>query len=206
VNVPDPIVTKGVKLQQGAKLGSVGRMIAGMTAKIVDPDTGEELDPTSTGMIMLKGPNVFGGYLGDPVKSAEALRPGGWFVTGDLARFDEEGFLFIEGRQSRFSKIGGEMVPHVTIEQRIVEVLGLESSETMQIVVMGVPDAAKGEALVVLSVPEIDPGMLREKLSALGLPNLWIPKIVRRVDAIPMLGSGKTDLKACKKLAFELTR
>jgi acyl-[acyl-carrier-protein]-phospholipid O-acyltransferase/long-chain-fatty-acid--[acyl-carrier-protein] ligase len=207
VNVPDPAnLPKGVKLQVGHRLGSVGRLVAGMTAKIIDPDTGNELDATSTGMILLKGPNVFNGYLNDPQKSAEALAPGGWFLTGDLARFDDDGFLFIEGRQSRFSKIGGEMVPHVTIEQRIVEVMGIDAGDAAHIVVMGVPDVAKGEALVLLTAIDIDSTTLREKLAEAGLPNLWIPKIVRRVDAIPFLGSGKVDLKACKKLAIELAR
>ncbi|HEY5551699.1 MAG TPA: AMP-binding protein, partial [Opitutaceae bacterium] len=207
VNVPDPQnLPKGVKLQVGHRLGSVGRLVAGMTAKIIDPDTGRELDATSTGMILLKGPNVFNGYLNDPQKSAEALAPGGWFLTGDLARFDDDGFLFIEGRQSRFSKIGGEMVPHVTIEQRIIEAFEVKAEDASHIVVMGVPDAAKGEALVLLTTIGIDPIALREKLAALGLPNLWIPKIVHHIDAIPMLGSGKTDLKACKKLAMDAVR
>jgi acyl-[acyl-carrier-protein]-phospholipid O-acyltransferase/long-chain-fatty-acid--[acyl-carrier-protein] ligase len=207
VNVPDPPnIPKGVKIQVGHRLGSVGRLVAGMTAKIINPDTGEEIEPTSTGMVLLKGPNVFNGYLNDPQKTAEALAPGGWFLTGDLARFDDDGFLYIEGRQSRFSKIGGEMVPHVTIELRIVEAFDINPEEAAHLVVMGVPDAAKGEALVLLTAIDVDSSALREKLSALGLPNLWIPKIVHRVEAIPMLGSGKTDLKACKKLAIEAAR
>ena len=207
VNVPNPVnIPKGVKLQKGDRLGSVGRLVAGMTAKIVDPDTGRDIDLTATGMLLLKGPNVFNGYLDDPAKTAEAIQPGAWFVTGDLARFDDDGFLYIEGRQSRFSKIGGEMVPHVTIEQRITEVFDLGASDSIQVVVMGVPDESKGEALVMLSVPDIDPGTLREKLSSAGLPNLWIPKIIHRVDAIPLLGTGKTDLKACKKLALEAVK
>lgn len=206
VNVPDPKLPKGVKTQKGDRLGTVGRLIAGMTAKIVDPDTGDELDPTTSGMVLLKGPNVFTGYLNNPERTAEALWPGGWFVTGDLGRFDDDGFLHIEGRQSRFSKVGGEMVPHVTIEQRIVDAFEFGAEEAAHIVVMGVPDQAKGEALVLLTVPKIDAGVLRERLSALGLPNLWIPKIVRHVDTIPTLGSGKIDLKACKKLAAELVR
>jgi acyl-[acyl-carrier-protein]-phospholipid O-acyltransferase / long-chain-fatty-acid--[acyl-carrier-protein] ligase len=207
VNLPDPQnLPKGVKLQVGHRLGSVGRLVAGMTAKIINPDTGEEIEPTSTGMILLKGPNVFNGYLNDPQKSAEALAPGGWFLTGDLARFDDDGFLFIEGRQSRFSKIGGEMVPHVTIEQRIIEAFDIKAEDASHIVVMGIPDVAKGEALVLLTAMDIDPAALREKLAALGLPNLWIPKIVHRIEAIPTLGSGKIDLKACKKLALEAGR
>lgn len=204
VNVPDPrVLPPGVKPQQGHRLGSIGRLLAGMTARIVHPETGEILPPNQTGMLWLKGPNVFSGYLDDPKRTAEALRDG-WFVTGDLARFDEDGFCYIEGRLSRFSKIGGEMVPHLTVEQKIVEALGLDPAEAQQVVVLGVPDAAKGESLVVLSTVEVDLPALREKLAAAGLPNLWIPKTARRIEKIPVLGTGKTDLKGCKELAVQL--
>ena len=149
-------------------------------------------------MLHLRGPNVFRGYLGDEEKTRQVLRDG-WFVTGDLARFDEDGFLFIEGRLSRFSKIGGEMVPHGTVEQHIIRAFGLENGESQAVVVIGVPDEAKGEALVVITTAKIT--AVREKLSAAGLPNLWIPKIIRGVDRIPVLASGKLDLKGCEALA-----
>jgi acyl-[acyl-carrier-protein]-phospholipid O-acyltransferase/long-chain-fatty-acid--[acyl-carrier-protein] ligase len=201
VNLPEPRdLPKGVKVQEGHRLGSVGRLFAGMTARIVHPETGEVLPPDETGILWLRGANVFGGYLKDPVRTAESLHDG-WFVTGDLARFDDDGFLFIEGRLSRFSKVGGEMVPHLTIEQKIVELFGLEPGEAPKVVVLGVPDAAKGETLVLLTTEPIDAAQLREKLTAAGLPNLWIPKIVHRLDRIPVLGSGKCDLRGCRELA-----
>lgn len=206
VNVPDPPRPRGAaEFQRAHRLGSVGRLLPGMTARIIDPDTGEPLPLTSTGMIWLRGPNVFGGYLQDEEKTRDALKDG-WFVTGDLGRFDEEGFLFIEGRLSRFSKIGGEMVPHGTVEQKIIEAFGLDQSEGPAIVVMGVPDSAKGEALVLLATIELTPDSLREKLSASGLPNLWVPRIIRKVDKIPLLGTGKTDLKGCRELALEAVK
>lgn len=201
VNLPEPRdLPRGVKLQEGHRLGSVGRLLAGMTARIVHPETGAELPPDKTGMLCLRGANVFGGYLKDPVRTAEALRDG-WFVTGDLARFDDDGFLFIEGRLSRFSKVGGEMVPHLTIEQKIIEAFGLEVAEDPKVVVLGVPDAAKGETLVLLTTEAIEAADLRDKLTAAGLPNLWIPKTVVRLDRIPVLGSGKCDLRGCRELA-----
>ena len=152
-------------------------------------------------MLWLRGPNIFEGYLNDPKRTAEVLH-GDWFKTGDLARFDEDGFLFIEGRLSRFSKIGGEMVPHETLESKISQALALKTDERA-IAVTGIPDEAKGEALVVLSTQEIDVAEMRAKLSEAGVPNLWIPKRVQRVEQIPVLGSGKLDLKACKEMAMK---
>ena len=204
INQPDPaLVTDTAEPQAGKRAGSVGRLLPGMTARIVDPETGAERALTDTGMLWLRGANVFSGYLGDPEKTALALRDG-WFVTGDLARFDEDGFLFIEGRLSRFSKIGGEMVPHGTVEQKILEVLEWEPVESALLAIVAVPDAIKGEALVLLTIREIAVDLLREKLVAAGLPNLWVPRIVCRLEAIPVLGSGKIDLKACREQALQL--
>lgn len=202
VNQPDPpLPTATAEPQPGKRLGSVGRMLPGMTARILDPDTWQDLPLTSQGIVILRGANVFGGYLKDPEKTAAAFRDG-WFVTGDLGRFDEDGFLFIEGRLTRFSKIGGEMVPHGTIEQRIVETYDIDQAEGYAVVVVGVPDAAKGESLVLLTSLQLEPDDLREKLLAAGLPNLWIPREIIKVERIPTLGTGKLDLKGCKELAL----
>ncbi|ATC65300.1 AMP-dependent synthetase [Nibricoccus aquaticus] len=196
-----PVITETGSHQDGKRLGSVGRMMPGVTARIVDPDTFAEKPQTETGMLLFRGPNVFGGYLKDAEKTAAAFRDG-WFVTGDLARFDEDGFLFIEGRLSRFSKIGGEMVPHGTVENAIASAFDWDSAE-IQAVVVGVPDAAKGEALVLLTTQDVTLEQLREKLQAAGLAALWIPKTIKRVEAIPMLGTGKVDLKGCRQAAME---
>ncbi|HOY55622.1 MAG TPA: AMP-dependent synthetase, partial [Opitutaceae bacterium] len=127
---------------------------------------------------------------------------GGWFYTGDLARFDSAGFLYIEGRLSRFSKIGGEMVPHGTVEQCLNDAFAWDPSEAPKVAVVGVPDATKGEQLVVLTTEKITPSDVRERLLAAGLPALWVPKVVCHVAHIPVLGSGKLDLRACKLLAI----
>jgi acyl-[acyl-carrier-protein]-phospholipid O-acyltransferase/long-chain-fatty-acid--[acyl-carrier-protein] ligase len=198
-----PVITDTGSPQAGKRLGSVGRMLPGLAARIVDPDTFEEKPATETGMVLFRGPNIFGGYLKDPEKTRAAFH-NGWFVTGDLGRFDAEGFLFIEGRLSRFSKIGGEMVPHGTVEQKIAAAFGWEQADTPQAIVVGVPDAAKGEALVLLTTREVASDRLRDKLQEAGLAALWIPKVIKRVDAIPMLGTGKVDLKACKQLAADV--
>jgi acyl-[acyl-carrier-protein]-phospholipid O-acyltransferase/long-chain-fatty-acid--[acyl-carrier-protein] ligase len=172
-----------------------------MAARITCPDSGERRTLHETGMLWLKGVNIFEGYLDDPKRSSEVLDDG-WFRTGDLGRIDEDGFLFIEGRLSRFSKIGGEMVPHETVETRIIELLGLPRDERV-IAIAGVPDEAKGEALVLLTTRDIEAKDLRDKLSAAGVPNLWIPKTIKRIEAIPLLASGKLDLARCKEIAIE---
>jgi len=201
VNQPHPPVTTGTaEAQDGKRRGSVGRLMPGMAARIVDPEHGAELPFTSVGMLQLRGANVSPGYL-DAAGAIRSVERDGWFVTGDLGRFDADGFLYIEGRLVRFSKIGGEMVPHGTIEQKILELFGLDPAESPAIAVAGVPDQAKGEALVLLTRLDITPDQLRVKLAAAGLPNLWIPRRILKVPAIPMLGTGKLDLAACKRLA-----
>jgi acyl-[acyl-carrier-protein]-phospholipid O-acyltransferase / long-chain-fatty-acid--[acyl-carrier-protein] ligase len=206
INQHHPAITATTSEPQlGKKAGSVGRLMPGMSARITDPETGVEIPLNSTGMVWLSGPNIFSGYLKDPEKTRAALQDG-WFNTGDLGRFDDDGFLFIEGRLSRFSKIGGEMVPHGTVEQKIAEAFGWDQNEVATLVVTGVPDPTKGEALVLLSTHEVASDQLRTRLLETGLPNLWIPRIIRQVDKIPMLGTGKTDLKACRTLAVELTK
>ena len=174
-------------------------MAPGIAAEIRDPETNRKLSLHESGMLWLRGPNVFDGYLDDLARSAEVLRDG-WFKTGDLGRFDEDGFLFIEGRLSRFAKIGGEMVPHETVEQKVLAALKLEAQAERIIAVMSMPDEAKGEALVLLTSIDIDPQLLRSALHEANVPNLWVPRVIRRVEAIPVLASGKLDLGKCKEL------
>jgi acyl-[acyl-carrier-protein]-phospholipid O-acyltransferase/long-chain-fatty-acid--[acyl-carrier-protein] ligase len=199
------VITGTAEPQLGKKAGSVGRLMPGMSARVTDPETGAERPLHETGLVWLRGANVFSGYLKDDVKTRAALQDG-WFNTGDLGRFDDDGFLYIEGRLSRFSKIGGEMVPHGTVEQRIIEAFGWGQNEGVSLVVVGIPDAAKGEALVLLTNVDVTSDELRGKLLEQGLPNLWIPRLIRKVEAIPMLGTGKTDLKASRELAIALTK
>src|SRR5947208_17169774 len=128
-------------------------MAVGIAAESRDPETDGNRTTYDTGMLWLRGPNIFEGYLKDPKRTAEVLR-NGWLKTGDIGRLDEDGFLYIEGRLSRFSKIGGEMVPHEVVEQKIIAALGLEGSER-RIAVCGLPDEAKGEALLLLTTDPI---------------------------------------------------
>jgi acyl-[acyl-carrier-protein]-phospholipid O-acyltransferase/long-chain-fatty-acid--[acyl-carrier-protein] ligase len=154
-------------------------------------------------MLLVKGPNVMKGYLGQPAETAKVMRDG-WYVTGDIALVDTDGFIFITGRLSRFSKIGGEMVPHVRVEEAIGEILGVDDESEVRVVVTSVADERKGERIVVIHVPlAITPDEICCRLNKSGLPNLWLPSpdSFLQVESIPVLGSGKTDLKAVNDLA-----
>jgi acyl-[acyl-carrier-protein]-phospholipid O-acyltransferase / long-chain-fatty-acid--[acyl-carrier-protein] ligase len=200
VNLPEPGSEKsGEYVQPSSRLGSVGKMAPGIAAQIREPETDRKLSLHDSGMLWLRGPNIFEGYLKDPERTADVLDKG-WFKTGDIGRFDEDGFLYIEGRLSRFSKIGGEMVPHEVIEQKIVDLFGLSGKDERTIAIVGVQDETKGEALLLLTTVDVDLAQLRAKLHEAGISNLWIPKRVQCVESIPVLGSGKLDLKKCREL------
>lgn len=190
--------------QVGAKRGKIGHPLPGISVRIADPDTLQPLPVGHQGLLLVKGPNVMAGYLGHPEKTAEALKDG-WYVTGDIAALDEDGFVRITDRLSRFSKIGGEMVPHVKVEEKLHELAGV-TEQTFA--VTSLPDESKGERLVVLHT--LSDGKLQEtlaKLSDCGLPNLWIPRPNQffRVDALPYLGTGKLDLRAIRERAQQLS-
>lgn len=191
-------------LQVGAKRGKIGHPLPGVSVRIVDPETREPLPLGQPGLMLVRGPNVMKGYLGRPEKTAEVLRDG-WYDTGDIAAVDEDGFLAITDRLSRFSKIGGEMVPHVMVEEKLHELAG-KIEQTF--VVAGVPDSRKGERLVVLHT--LTDHQLKDhlgKLSGIDLPNLWTPRPNQffRIEALPLLGSGKLDLRKVRSLAVQLS-
>jgi acyl-[acyl-carrier-protein]-phospholipid O-acyltransferase/long-chain-fatty-acid--[acyl-carrier-protein] ligase len=202
VNVPDQEMD-GFR-QIGNRPGTIGQPLPGIAARIVDPDSFAPLPPGQDGLLMIYGANVMAGYLGKPELTREVLRDG-WYVTGDVAHCDDDGFITITDRLSRFSKIGGEMVPLQKIEEEMQHILGA-SERTL--VVTSIPDAAKGERLVVLhlAMNGMTVGELRKKLEEKGLPNLWLPRErdFYQIDELPVLGSGKLDLKMCKEKAKEL--
>jgi acyl-[acyl-carrier-protein]-phospholipid O-acyltransferase/long-chain-fatty-acid--[acyl-carrier-protein] ligase len=197
VNAPDDPATG----EKGWKPGTVGRPLPGVAAKIVDLDTGQPATPGTAGMLLLKGANLMVGYLNAPEKTREVLRDG-WYVTGDIATIDEDGFIRLTDRLSRFSKIAGEMVPHVKIEEVMTRLLGESAC-----VVTAIPDESRGERLVALYTnPDVSPEALWSRLSESNLPKLWIPKRenLYHLDMIPLLGSGKVDLKKVRALALEM--
>src|SRR5713226_6191471 len=186
--------------QVGAKRGKIGHPLPGVSVRIADPDTLAPLPLGQPGLLLVRGPNVMKGYLGRPDKTAEVIHDG-WYVTGDIASLDEDGFLTITDRLSRFSKIGGEMVPHIKVEEKLHELAGA----TEQVfAVSSVPDDKKGERIIVLhTLPEEKLKQCLEKLPSSGLPNLWIPRANQffHVDALPYLGTGKLDLRRVREVA-----
>ena len=168
--------------------------------RIIDPDSGETLPVDKPGLLLVQGPNVMVGYLNRPDKTAEVLRDG-WYNTGDVATVDEDGFLRITDRLSRFSKIGGEMVPHIKVEEKLHELL---EADGQVLAVTAIPDEKKGERLVVIHTLKEDE--LREcldKLAKSDLPALWRPKTDQfvHVEQLPYLGTGKLDLRRLRELA-----
>jgi len=155
-------------------------------------------------LLLVKGPNVMAGYLNDEAKTKDVMRDG-YYITGDIAAIDDEGFVTIQDRLSRFSKIGGEMVPHIRIEDELHEIL---QTEEQIVSVTAVEDEKKGERLIVLTTLEFDKAEILQKLSDRGLPNLWIPKAddIFVVQSLPVLGTGKLDLKGLKEEAKRLVR
>ena len=187
--------------QVGAKRGSIGHPLPGVSVKIVDPDTLQPVAVSQPGLLLVSGPNVMEGYLNRPDKTAEVLREG-WYNTGDVAALDEDGFLRITDRLSRFSKLGGEMVPHLMVEEKLHEF----AEVTEQVfAVTSVPDEQKGERLVVLhTLPEDELRKCLEQLAHADLPALWKPRAQQfmRVEALPYLGTGKLDLRKIKEMAL----
>lgn len=201
LSLPD-VEIDGVK-QHGAKEGSVGHPIPGVAIRVVDPESGTVLKPGQAGMLQVRGPNVMLGYLGREELTGEAVRDG-WYVTGDLGIMDDDGFVRITDRISRFSKIGGEMVPHGAIEDELHARLG----QSGVLAVTAVPDDKKGERLVVLYTRgATDATALSRHLSESELPNLWKPGRdgFIEVESLPILGTGKLDLKGLKEIALAAT-
>ena len=188
-----------LSLRESYRTGSAGQPLPGIAVRIVDPDTGTTLPDGTEGLMLIKGPNVMIGYLGQPEKTAAVLSDG-WYNTGDIARMDADGFVYITGRLSRFSKIGGEMVPHGAVEDALQQAAG---SDEPCIAVISIEDETRGEHLAVCYTEQAgDPATLISRLRALGLPNLWIPRAAHffRIPELPLLGSGKLDLCTLRKL------
>jgi acyl-[acyl-carrier-protein]-phospholipid O-acyltransferase / long-chain-fatty-acid--[acyl-carrier-protein] ligase len=198
VNMPDP-----PEEQVGSKAGTVGHPLPGVVVRVVDPESGEARPSGREGLLLVRGPNRMLGYLGKPEATAAVLRDG-WYVTGDIAAVDEDGFIRLTDRLSRFSKIAGEMVPHLKIEEVATQVL-----DDPNCVVTSVPDEARGERLVLLYTnAAVSPEQLWSALGRSELPKLWVPKRgdIHRIDAIPLLGTGKVDLRQVRRLADSMVQ
>lgn len=202
VNVPENKRTPNGRIVPGNRPGTVGMPVPGTIIRTIDPDTGDVLPRGAEGIVCVKGPQIMQGYLDRPEITAQVLRDG-WYVTGDLGHLDADGFLSITGRLSRFSKIGGEMVPHERVESAILEVA---QDEHPHVAVTALPDLKRGERLIVLHTElGLPPTEIFKKLTASSLPKLWLPSAddFVRVDSIPVLATGKVDLRQVRRIAEE---
>ncbi|RTE66287.1 MFS transporter [Amphritea opalescens] len=199
VNLPDHLSVDGWFVQVGSRAGTVGLALPGSTFRIVDPDTLEELPTGEDGLILIGGTQIMQGYLNDPEKTADAiveidgLR---WYKSGDKGHQDEDGFLTIVDRYSRFAKLGGEMVSLGAVE---LEVRKRLQQEDVGLVAINMPDARKGEQVVLLIDAEVDVDNFRQMLTREGVAPLMLPAKVFHVDQIPLLGSGKVDYPAARQ-------
>jgi acyl-[acyl-carrier-protein]-phospholipid O-acyltransferase/long-chain-fatty-acid--[acyl-carrier-protein] ligase len=187
--------------QVGAKRGTIGHPLPGIGVRIIDPESAETLPIDKPGLLLVRGPNIMVGYLNRPDKTADVLKDG-WYNTGDIATVDEDGFLRITDRLSRFSKIGGEMVPHIKVEEKLHELL---QADGQVLAITAIPDEKKGERLIVVHTLADD--VFRdcvERLAKSDLPALWKPKPDQflRVEQLPYLGTGKLDLRKLRELAM----
>jgi len=199
VNCPNFVATWGT--QVGNKPGTVGHPLPGVAAQIVDPVTFEALPPNAEGLLLVRGSNRMLGYLNQPEATASVFHDG-WYITNDIALIDDKGFIRITDRISRFSKIAGEMVPHLKIEEAIGDVIG-----DAPCAVTAICDDHRGERLAALYVrPGLSPDELWQRLSESRLPRLWLPKRenLYQVEDLPLLGTGKLDLRAVRLRAQEL--
>ncbi|MBI5643678.1 MAG: MFS transporter [Deltaproteobacteria bacterium] len=198
VNVPD-VEYDDIK-QTGFIPGTVGHAIPGVAVKVVNPEDWTELPAGKEGLLLIKGPNLMKGYLGDSERTKEAIHDG-WYVTGDIASIGDNGFIKITDRLSRFSKIGGEMIPHIKVEETISKVLG-----GCHCAVTALPDEQKGERIIAFYTKNAPPMEVWKRLLEAGLPKLWLPKRedLYHIDELPSTASGKVDIKKIKLLAMEL--
>jgi len=203
-NMPDVLMLDSWKPQVGQKIGTVGLPLPGSAFRIVDPESFETLSTGEEGMILIGGTQIMKGYIGDPEKTASVIKEMDgirWYVTGDKGRLDEDGFLTIVDRYSRFAKLAGEMVSLGLVEAEIRKTLGEED----QIAVTALPDDKKGEKLVLLLESEMKLDTLKEKIKSLEMNPLFVPSLYFKVEELPKLGTGKADFKGSKKMAEELS-
>ncbi len=206
ISRPDVVVDGFRQVRQ--RPGSIGESLPGVVGRIVHPETNVPLPSGEEGLLEVFGPNVMRGYLHRPDLTAKSVR-NGWYATGDVGRIDADGFVWLTGRLSRFAKCGGEMVPLEQVEEVLHDIL---STSERVCGVTCVPDESRGERLLVLYVAaqleqyNLEVRAWVQQLVVRGLPKLWVPseRDFIPVPEIPVLGSGKMDLKRLKDLALEL--
>ncbi len=208
-NLPNTLSPE-FEVQTGSKIGSVGLPIPGTFVKIVDPDSFKELEVGKEGMILISGIQVMKGYLKDEQKTSEVLKNINgniFYVTGDKGRIDDDGFLTIVDRYSRFAKLGGEMISLGAVEEGVSKIISEDEDSQIDFAATCVEDEKKGEKIVLLisniSKEELD--ILKQKILKNFDNKLMIPSLYYIVEDIPKLGTGKKDFNSVKKFAINLS-
>ena len=202
-NLPDTINQSDWHVHISNKIGSVGLPLPGSAFRILDPDTFAELPLGQAGMIAIGGPQVMKGYLNDPEKTKQVLMSDEmttWYLTGDKGYLDDEGYLYIVDRYSRFAKIGGEMVSLSVVEQQMLELINEADSDAMAIALQ---DSKKGERIALLYSASISEQDLRQQANASAIEKLMIPAFYQQLSELPKLASGKKDYVSAKALVVE---
>ncbi len=205
-NLPD-VLSPDFSIQKGQKAGTVGMAIPGTTIKVVDPVTFKELKVNEEGMILISGIQVMKSYLDDEDRTKKALKvinAKTYYITGDKGKLDEDGFLTIVDRYSRFAKIGGEMISLGAIEELISKFI--ESTDNLiDFLVTSLEDEKKGEKIILLisNANKEFIQELKEKILKNFDNKLMIPSEIKIVEEIPKLGSGKKDFAKAKYLASQ---
>lgn len=206
VNLPDEFDATFWQVHRASKEGSVGMPLPGTAVRIVDYDTLEELPTGEHGLILIGGHQIMVGYLNDEEKTNEVIVESNgirWYKSGDKGYLDADGFLHVTDRYSRFAKIGGEMISLSSVEEEIAKVFKLkEVPNEVKICAVALDDSKKGEKIILLiEAPEDSYNNIIEIIKKSDIIPLKKPSEYYVVDKIPILGSGKVDLKSSKELA-----
>ncbi len=203
VNMPDALDLDSMRPVTGNKIGSVGQPLPGTIVRIVDPQSYETLPIGEDGLIIVGGPQVMKGYLGEPEKTAEVIAEIDgvrYYKTGDKGHMDGDGFISIVDRYSRFAKIGGEMISLGSVEEQLGRLFG----EGMEFIAVNLPDEKKGEKIVLLYNGELREEEIVATIKSSAMLPLMQPSMFLHVETLPKLASGKSDFNGAKKRAQEL--
>ena len=202
-NIPDVLNPDTYRVQVGTKQGTVGLPLPGTKFKIVDPNTLKELPTNEAGLILIGGTQIMKGYLKDKDKTNEVIVEIDnirWYKSGDKGKVDEDGFLTIVDRYSRFAKIGGEMISLTAVEEALYQLFG----EEIEVCASNIPDEKKGEKIVAMYAGELKIDEVAKRVLESDIDPLMAPSMYIKVEEIPKLGTGKLDFKGAKKQILEM--
>ncbi len=191
-----PVIS--INTPENNRPGSIGKVLPNVQVRIENYDTGRDCPPGEVGRIMVKGDLVMKGYFNDYEETSMRIRHG-WYDTGDMGYFDEDGYLWHAGRLRRFVKIGGEMISMVNVEDVLEKILPKDVS----CCVVEIPDAVKGATIVAAVTQNLDEKKILKQMAA-HLPNIAIPRKCVVLEELPKMGSGKVDFRKVTELVHKI--